>query len=44
MDLMLPKSLIFIACLTFFLSGCGQSGGLYLPTPKDNNNKTNNDH
>lgn len=44
MDFMLPKLLILMACLTFVLSGCGQSGALYLPPTKDQNNKTNNDH
>ncbi len=27
------KKIIFVGLITFFLTGCGQSGGLYLPAP-----------
>lgn len=43
MDCMLKKSLLVIY-LSIFLSGCGQSGPLYLPDQTENHTTVNNDN
>jgi len=40
---MFAKSLIFIAFFSIFLSGCGQSGALYLPDQDKHSSSANND-
>ncbi len=41
MEFILKKSLMIIAYLTLILSGCGQSGRLYLPHEADHNSSNN---